>query len=160
MPPLKWTLRSSTLKYVTIQRLEHVGVVVDDLPAAIAFFTELGMRLTGEASVSGQWVDSLIGLDGVRADIAMVATPDGHGRLELTKFRLPTATSAEPSAPANTPGIRHLTFSVADIEDVLARLRRHGAELVGELAQNENHYRLCYLRGPNGIIVELAEKLS
>ena len=143
---------------MTIQRMDHVGVVVDDLAAATAFFIELGLELEGEVSVEG--TDRIVGLDGVRADIAFVRTPDGHGRVELTKFHTPTATSAEPNAPANTPGIRHLTFAVEDIEDVLARLRAHGAELLGEVAQYEKMFRLCYLRGPAGIIVALAEQIS
>jgi catechol 2,3-dioxygenase-like lactoylglutathione lyase family enzyme len=146
---------------MTIQRMDHVGVVVDDLEAAIAFFVELGMELEGEAPVEGRWVDRVVGLDDVRVDIAMMRTPDGHGRLELTKFHTPTAVSAEPeNAPANTLGIRRIMFAVEDIEDVLARLHTHGAELVGELEQYEDSYRLCYVRGPEGIIVALAEQLS
>jgi catechol 2,3-dioxygenase-like lactoylglutathione lyase family enzyme len=146
---------------MTIQRMDHVGVVVDDLAAAIAIFVELGMELEGEAPVEGRWVDRVVGLDDVRVDIAMMRTPDGHGRLELTKFHTPTAVSAEPeNAPANTLGIRRIMFAVEDIEDVLARLHTHGAELVGELAQYEDSYRLCYVRGPEGIIVALAEQLS
>lgn len=145
---------------MTIKRMDHVGVVVDDLAAAIGFFVDLGLELEGEASVEGSWVDRIVGLDGVRADIAFVRTPDGHSRLELTKFHTPAATSAEPNAPANAPGIRHLTFAVEDIEDVLARLRPHGAQLVGELEQYEDSYRLCYVRGPEGIIIELAEQLG
>jgi catechol 2,3-dioxygenase-like lactoylglutathione lyase family enzyme len=138
--------------------MDHVGVVVDDLAAAIAFFLELGMELEGEASVEGS--DRIVGLEGVRADIAFVRTPDGHGRLELTKFHTPAATSAEPNAPANAPGIRHLTFEVENIEDVLGRLRAHGAELVGTLEQFGDTYRLCFLRGPEGIIIELAEQIG
>ena len=146
---------------MTIQRMDHVGVVVDDLEAATAFFAELGMELEGEAPVQGRWVDRLAGLDNVRADIAMMRTPDGHGRLELTKYHTPAAVSAEPeNAPANTLGIRNIMFAVEDIDDVLARLRTHGAELVGELEQYEDSYRLCYVRGPEGIIVGLAEQLS
>jgi catechol 2,3-dioxygenase-like lactoylglutathione lyase family enzyme len=145
---------------MTIQRMEHVGVVVDDLEAATAFFVELGLELEGEAQVEGRWVDRVVGLDDVRADVAIVRTPDGHGRLELTKFHTPAAASAEPNAPANTPGIRHILFAVEDIEDVLARMHAHGGELVGELEQYEDGYRLCYVRGPEGIIVELAEQLS
>ncbi len=145
---------------MTIQRMDHVGVVVDDLEAAVAFFLELGLELDGEAAVEGRWADRVAGLDGVRVDIAMVRTPDGHGRLELTKFHTPTATTAEPNAPPNTLGIRQIMFAVEDIEDVLARLRAHGAELVGEVAQYEDIYRLCYVRGPEGIIVALAEQLS
>ncbi|MGI5153143.1 VOC family protein [Plantactinospora sp. CA-294935] len=144
-----------------IKRMDNVLIVVDDLAAAIAFFVELGMELEGEATVEGESVDQLVGLDGVRADIAVVRTPDGHGRVELTKFHSPTAISAEPKdAPANTLGIRRIMFAVDDIEDVVARLRTHGAELVGELVQYEDSYRLCNVRGPEGIIVALAEQLS
>jgi len=145
---------------MTIQRMDHVGVV-DDLEAAIAFFVELGMELEGKALVEGRWAARTVGLDGVRSEIAMMRTPDGHGRLELMKFHTPTAISAEPqNAPANTLGIRRIMFAVDDIEDVVARLRTHGAELVGELVQYEDIYRLCYVRGPEGIMVALAEQLS
>jgi catechol 2,3-dioxygenase-like lactoylglutathione lyase family enzyme len=146
---------------MAIQRMDHVGVVVDDLAAAMAFFAELGMELEGEASVEGRWVDSVSALDDVRVDIAMMRTPDGHGRLELTRFRSPAAVSAEPkNPPANTLGLRSVMFAVDDIEDVIARLRAHGAELVGEVARYEDSYRLCYVRGPAGIIVALAQQLS
>lgn len=146
---------------MTIQRMDHVGIVVDDLDAATAFFVELGMDLVGEATVEGNWVDRIVGLDGVRADIAMMGTPDGHGRLELTKFHTPTAISGEPeNAPPNTLGLRRVMFAVDDIEDVLARLHTRGGELIGEVAQYETSYRLCYVRGPAGIIVALAEQLE
>jgi catechol 2,3-dioxygenase-like lactoylglutathione lyase family enzyme len=145
---------------MTIQRMDNVGIVVEDLDAAIAFFVELGLELDGAAAVEGRWVDRVVGLDGVRVDIAMVRTPDGHSRLELTKFHTPTAVSAEPNAPANTLGIRRIMFAVDDIDDVVARLRAHGAELIGEIAQYEDSYRLCYVRGPEGILVALAEQLS
>src|SRR6266516_651754 len=145
---------------MTIQRMDNVGVVVDDLEAATAFFVELGLELEGEAAVEGRSVDRVVGLDGVRVDVAMVRTPDGHGRLELMKFHTPAAVSAGPNAPANALGIRRIMFAVEDIEDVLARLRAHGAELVGEVAEYEDSYRLCYVRGPGGIIVALAEQLS
>jgi catechol 2,3-dioxygenase-like lactoylglutathione lyase family enzyme len=145
---------------MTLQRMDNVGIVVDDLEAAVAFFVELGLELEGEAAVEGRWVDRIVGLDDVRVDIAMVRTPDGHSRLELTKFHTPTAVGAEPNAPANTLGIRRIMFAVDDIEDVLARLQAHGAELVGELEQYEDSYRLCYVRGPEGILVALAEQLS
>jgi catechol 2,3-dioxygenase-like lactoylglutathione lyase family enzyme len=143
-----------------IERMDNVLIVVDDLEAAIAFFVELGMELEGEAAVEGESVDQLVGLDGVRADVAVVRTPDGHGRVELTKFHTPKAISAEPKdAPANTLGIRRIMFAVDDIEDVVARLRTHGAELVGELVRYEDSYRLCNLRGPEGIVIALAEQL-
>ena len=146
---------------MTIQRMDHVGVVVDDLEAAKAFFIELGMELEGEASPEGRWVDRVSALNDVRVDIAMMRTPDGRGRLELTKFRSPTAIGAEPvSAPSNTLGLRSIMFAVEDIEDVLTRLQAHGAKLVGGLEQYQDSYRLCYVRGPEGIIVALAEQLS
>ncbi len=146
---------------MTLQRMDNVLIVVDDLEAAKAFFAELGMELEGETQVEGPWVDSTVGLDGVRADIVMMRTPDGHGRVELTKFHTPPAVKAEPEpAPANTLGIRRIMFAVDDIDDVVARLRGHGAELVGEIAQYNDVYRLCFLRGPEGIIVGLAEQLG
>ena len=143
-----------------IKQMHHVSIVVNDLEAATAFFVELGMELEVEMPVEGQWVDRVVGLEGVRNDIAMMRTPDGHGRLELMKFHAPPATTAEPNAPVNTLGIRRIMFAVEDIEDVLARLQAHGAELMGELEQYEDKYRLCYVRGPEGIIVGLAEQLS
>jgi catechol 2,3-dioxygenase-like lactoylglutathione lyase family enzyme len=146
---------------MTIQRMDNVLIVVDDVAAAIAFFVELGMELEGQTTVEGASVDQLVGLDGVRADIAVVRTPDGHGRVELTKFHTPKAISAEPkNAPANTLGMGRIMFAVDDIDDVVARLRTHGAELVGDLVQYQDSYRLCYIRGPEGIIVGLAEQLS
>ena len=146
---------------MTIQRMDHVSVVVDDLEAAIAFFVELGMELEGEAPIEGPWADRVDGLDGVRVDIAMVRTPDGHGRLELTKFHTPGAVSAEPAnALGNTLGLRSVMFAVDDIDATVAGLRARGAELVGEVAQYEDSHRLCYVRGPEGIIVALAEQLS
>src|SRR5215207_3710492 len=146
---------------MTLQRMDNILIVVDDLEAATAFFVELGMELEGKAPVEGDWADRVVGLDGVRADIVMMRTPDGHGRVELTKFHTPSAISSEPrNAPANTLGIRRIMFAVEDIEDVIARLRTHGAELVGEVAQYEDSYRLCFVRGPEGIIIGLAEQLS
>jgi catechol 2,3-dioxygenase-like lactoylglutathione lyase family enzyme len=145
---------------MTIQRMDHVGIVVDDLAAATAFFVELGLKLAGESTVQGRWVDRVVGLEGVRANIAMLETPDGHGRIELAKFHAPPGRAGERHAPANTPGIRHITFAVDDIDDVLARLQARGAGLVGEVERYENIYRLCYIRGPEGIIVELAERIG
>ena len=146
---------------MTIQQMHHVSVVVDDLEAAIAFFVELGMELEGQAPIEGRSVDRLNALDGVRVDIAMMRTPDGHGRLELTKFHSPTALSAEPAkAPPNTLGLRSVMFGVDDVDATVAGLQAHGAELVGEVAQYQDSYRLCYVRGPAGIIVALAEQLS
>ena len=145
---------------MTIARMDHVGIVVDDLAAATAFFVELGLELQGEASVEGGWVDRVVGLEGVQADIAMLETPDGHGRVELAKFHAPSGPTGDRLAPANTPGIRHIAFEVDDIDAVVARLRARGAELVGEVERYRNIYRLGYVRGPEGIIVELTEQIS
>ena len=146
---------------MTLKRMDNVLIVVEDLEAAIAFFAELGMELMGQAPQEGPWVDGIVGLDGVRVDIAMMQTPDGHGRIELDKYHTPRAVRAEPpNAPPNTLGVHRIMFAVEDIEDVLARLRTHGAELIGELVQYKDSYRLCYVRGPEGIIVALAEELT
>jgi catechol 2,3-dioxygenase-like lactoylglutathione lyase family enzyme len=146
---------------MALKRMDNVLIVVDDLEAAKAFFAELGMELDGETTVEGPWVDSVIGLNDVRADIATMRTPDGHGRVELSKFHRPPAVRAGPeSAPANTLGIGRIMFAVDDIDEVVARLRSHGAELVGEIVQYEDVYRLCYLRGPEGIVIGVAEQLS
>ena len=145
---------------MTLQRMDNVLIVVDDLEAAKAFFVELGMELEGETQVEGHSVDLVVGLENVRSEIAMMRTPDGHGRVELDKFHTPAAIRTEPkNTPVNTLGIRRIMFAVDDIEDVLARLRAHGAELLGEIVQYEDMYRLCYIRGPEGIIVALAEQL-
>jgi catechol 2,3-dioxygenase-like lactoylglutathione lyase family enzyme len=145
---------------MTIKRLDHVSVVVDDLAGAIAFFTALGMTREGEAPIEGAWVDRINGLEGVRVDIVMMRTPDGHGQLELTKFRHPELVELEPAiAPPNALGLRSVMFTVDSVDDTVARLRATGAELVGEIAQYEDKYRLCYMRGPAGIIVSLAEEL-
>ncbi len=146
---------------MTLQRMDNVLIVVDDLEAAKAFFAELGMELEGQTTVEGRWVDQVVGLENVRSEIATMRTPDGHGRVELTKFHAPAAIRVEPkNAPVNTLGIRRIMFAVDDIEDVLTRLRAHGAELVGEVVQYQNMYRLCYIRGPEGIIIALAERLG
>jgi len=140
-------------------RMDHVSVVVRDLEAAVAFFVELGMELEGRAPIEGRSVDRLNALDGIRVDIAMMKTPDGSGRLELTKFHSPAVIRAEPeNAPPNTLGLRSVMFAVDDIDSAIAGLRSRGAELVGEVAQFAS-YRLCYVRGPEGIIVALAEQL-
>jgi catechol 2,3-dioxygenase-like lactoylglutathione lyase family enzyme len=155
-----WACRVATLEPMTVQRMDHVGIVVDDLAAATAFFVELGLELQGEAAVEGGWVDRVIGLEGVRAEIAMMETPDGHGRLELSKFHAPPGPGGNRHAPANAPGIRHVSFAVDDIDATVAGLRARGAELVGEVERYNDNYRLCYVRGPEGIIVELAEKIG
>jgi catechol 2,3-dioxygenase-like lactoylglutathione lyase family enzyme len=146
---------------MAIQRMDNVAIVVDDLDAAVAFFIELGMELEGTALVEGLCPDRTVGLDGVRSEIAMVRTPDGHGRLELTKYHAPAAARAEPeNPPPNTLGLHRVMFAVDDIHDTVARLGVHGAELLGEVAQYENSFLLCYLRGPAGIIVALAEQIG
>jgi catechol 2,3-dioxygenase-like lactoylglutathione lyase family enzyme len=146
---------------MTLQRMDNVLIVVEDLEAAKAFFVELGMELEGETQVEGPWADKTVGLNGVRADIAMLRTPDGHGRVELSRFHTPPAVRAgQANAPANALGIRRIMFAVEDIDDVVARLRRHGAELLDEIAQYEDAYRLCFVRGPEGIIIGVAEQLS
>ncbi|WP_207929214.1 VOC family protein [Actinomadura sp. 6K520] len=141
--------------------MDNVLIVVDDLEAVIEFFGELGMELEGRTLVEGGSVDRVVGLDGVRADIVMLRTPDGHGRVELTRFHTPSAISSEPQhAPVNTLGIRRIMFAVEDIDDVVARLRTRGAELVGDVVRYENGYRLCFVRGPEGLIVGLAEEVG
>ena len=147
------------MRKTKLLQMHNIGIVVDDLKAAIAFFAELGLELEGETTVEGQWVDRIIALNGVRSDIAMMRTPDGHSRLELSKFQRPTATSVELNAPVNTLGIRRIMFAVEDIKEVLTRLQAHGAELVGEIVQYEDIYLLCYVRGPDGILIALAEPL-
>jgi catechol 2,3-dioxygenase-like lactoylglutathione lyase family enzyme len=150
---------SPTIGAMGIQRMEHVGIVVEDLAGAIEFFVDLGFDLLGEGTVEGEWVDRIVGLEGVRVENAMVEAPGG-GRLELIKFNSPPVETSDRDAPANSLGIRHIAFAVEDIDAVVAGLRERGAELVGEVVQYENSYRLCYVRGPEGIIVELAEKLG
>jgi catechol 2,3-dioxygenase-like lactoylglutathione lyase family enzyme len=146
---------------MSIQRMDNILIVVEDLEAAKAFWVELGMELEGETVVEGPWVDATVGLDGVRADITMLRTPDGHGRVELTRFHTPRAVRAEPEdAPANALGIRRIMFLVDDLDDTLARLRGHGAELVGDVAQYEELYRLCFVRGPEGILIGLSEEVG
>ena len=146
---------------MSLQRMDNVDLVVENLAAAIAFFTELGMELEGQSTVEGPSVDRLVALHGVRADVAMMRTPDGHNRLELTKYHSPAVMAVNPKhAPVNTLGIRRIMFAVKDIEGVIARLQAHGAQLVGELVQYEDTYRLCYLRGPEGILIALAEQLK
>ena len=145
---------------MTIQRLEHVGIVVEDLEAATAFFVELGLELQGKGQVEGGWVDRVVGLEGVRVEYTMVEIPDGQGRLELVRFLSPSVRDGDGHAPANTPGIRHVLFAVDDIDAAVATVRARGGELVGEVENYQDIYRLCYVRGPEGIIVELAERIG
>jgi catechol 2,3-dioxygenase-like lactoylglutathione lyase family enzyme len=145
---------------MAIKRMDHVGVVVEDLQAAVEFFVALGLELQGEASVEGDWVVRAIGLDDVRADIAMLQTPDGHGRLELSQFHAPQALGGDVDAPSNARGIRHVSFAVDDINAMVDGLRDRGAEFVGALENYQDIFLLCYVRGPEGIIVELAERIG
>ena len=145
---------------MTIKRLDHVSVVVDDLAAAIAFFATLGMTIEAQMPIEGEWVDRINGIEGIQVDIVMMRTPDGHGKLELTKFRNPKLVEIEPAvAPPNALGLRSVMFTVDSVDETVARLREGGAELIGEVVQYEDKYKLCYMRGPAGIIVALAEEL-
>jgi catechol 2,3-dioxygenase-like lactoylglutathione lyase family enzyme len=152
--------RNATIERMAVKRMEHVSIVVDDLAAATKFFLELGLELRGETALEGRWVDRIVGLDGVRSEIAMLRSPEDRGEIELVKFHSPPAQGGDPGAPANAPGIRHIAFLVDDIDAVVAGLRARGTELVGELVRYEDSYWLCYVRGPEGIIVELAEKIG
>jgi catechol 2,3-dioxygenase-like lactoylglutathione lyase family enzyme len=145
---------------VTVERMEHVGIVVDDLAAAVEFFLALGLELEGETSVEGEVVDRMTGLEGVRSELAFLQTPDGHGKVEVVQYRAPAREDDPPPVRPNSPGLNHLLFAVDDVEGTLARLREHGAEPVGEVIDYGTSYRLVYVRGPGGMIVELAEKLS
>lgn len=146
---------------MALQRMDNVLIVVNDLAAAKTFFIELGMELEGEMPLAGPWVDQVVGLENVQCEIATLRTPDGHGRVELTQFHTPAAVTVTPSnAPSNALGIRRIMFAVDDLDAVLARLRPHGAEIIGEIAQYENFYRLCFIRGPEGIILGLAQQLT
>jgi catechol 2,3-dioxygenase-like lactoylglutathione lyase family enzyme len=145
---------------MTLVRMDNVLINVEDMDAAEAFFVELGMEVVGRTTVEGPWAGKVIGLEDVRADITMLQTPDGHGRVELSRFHTPTAIRTEPEdAPSNALGMRRIMFAVEGIDDVVERLRRHGASLVDEIAQYEDYYRLCFVRGPEGILVGLAEQL-
>lgn len=143
-----------------VRRLEHVGVIVDDLEAATRFFLDLGLEREGATTVEGEWVDNIIGLKDARVDVVVVQTPDGSGKLELTKFHRPADTQGPEAAPANRLGIRHILFAVDGLDEILDKLRGKGFNLVGKVQDYENIYRLCYVRGPEGIIVELAEEIG
>ncbi len=145
---------------MAVQRMDNVGIVVDDLEGAKDFFTELGLELEGEMTVEGDWAARVVGIVDMVTDVAMMRTPDGSGRVELMRFQSPGNALGQPDATPNTLGIRRVMFAVDDIDDVVRRLQSHGAELVGEVMQYEDAYRLCYLRGPEGIIVALAEQLG
>jgi len=143
-----------------IQRMDNVGIVVEDLPAAIAFFRELGLELEGQATVEGEWAGRVTGLGDQRVEIAMMRTPDGHGRLELSRFLTPQVVADHRNAPVNALGYLRVMFAVDDLDDTLARLGEHGAQLVGEVVRYEDVYRLCYIRGPEGLLIGLAEQIN
>jgi catechol 2,3-dioxygenase-like lactoylglutathione lyase family enzyme len=146
---------------MTVLRMDNVLVVVDDLQAAISFFLEIGLELEGQTTVEGPWIDRIVGFDGAKCDVAMMRSPDGHGRVELEKYHAPPAVRAEPEdAPLYALGLRRIMFAVDDLDEVLARLRANGAELIGEVVQFEASYKLCYVRGPEGIVVALAQQLG
>jgi catechol 2,3-dioxygenase-like lactoylglutathione lyase family enzyme len=140
--------------------MDNVGIVVESLDAAVAFFAELGLELEGRAMVEGEWAGRVTGLGDQRVEIAMMVTPDGHSRLELSRFLMPPTVADHRNAPVNALGYLRVMFAVEDLDDTLARLRPHGAELVGELVQYEDQYRLCYVRGPEGILIGLAEQIG
>lgn len=145
---------------MTVKRMDNVGIVVEDLDAAVEFFTELGLELEGRAPIEGEWAGGVTGLRGMRVEIAMMRTPDRHSRLEISRFLEPPVIADHRRAPVNALGYLRVMFTVEDIDDTLARLRKHGAELVGRLVRYENAYRLCYIRGPEGILIGLAEELG
>src|SRR5215467_12975403 len=145
---------------MALRRMDNVGIVVESLDTAIAFFTELGMKLEGRTTIEGDWAGRVTGLGLQRVEIAMMATPDGHSRLEISRFLTPPVVADHRNAPVNALGYLRVMFAVSDIEDTLARLRTRGAQLVGEVVQYEEAYRLCYIRGPEGLLIGLAEKLG
>ena len=145
---------------MTIKRMDNVGIVVENLDVAIEFFIELGLELEGRAPIEGEWAEGVTGLREMRVEVAMMRTPDGHSRLELSRFLAPAVVADHRTAPVNALGYLRVMFTVDDIDDTLARLRKHGAEVVGEVVQYENAYRLCYIRGPEGILIGLAEELG
>jgi catechol 2,3-dioxygenase-like lactoylglutathione lyase family enzyme len=145
---------------MTVKRMDNVGIVVEDIDASIEFFTELGLTLEGRAPIEGKWADGVTGLHGMRVEIAMMRTPDGHSRIELSRFLAPAVVADHRVAPVNALGYLRVMFTVEDIDDTLVRLGKRGAQLVGEVVQYGDVYRLCYIRGPEGILIGLAEQLG
>jgi catechol 2,3-dioxygenase-like lactoylglutathione lyase family enzyme len=145
---------------MTIQRMDNIGIVVESLDAAISFFTDLGLELEGRGTIEGDWSGRVTGLRDQRVEIAMMRTPDGHGRIELSRFLAPPVVADHRNAPVNALGYLRVMFAVDDIDDKVARLRKHGAKLVDEVVQYEDAYRLCYIRGPEGILIGLAEQIG
>ena len=160
---VRWTCRgdnTTSVGRVTVRRMDNVGIVVESLDAAVSFFAELGLELEGRATVEGEWAGRVTGLGEQRVEVAMMRTPDGHSRLELSRFLMPPVVADHRNAPVNALGYLRVMFTVEDLDDTLARLRLHGAELVGEVVQYEDQYRLCYVRGPEGILIGLAEQIG
>ena len=156
-----WMLiRSTLVNIMSVKRMDNVGIVVEDIGAVVAFFTELGLELEGRALIEGEWAEGVTGLRDLRVEIAMMRTPDGHGRVELSRFLAPPVATDHRGAPVNALGYLRAMFTVDDLDDTLARLGKRGAELVGEVVQYRDAYRLCYLRGPEGILIGLAEELG
>jgi catechol 2,3-dioxygenase-like lactoylglutathione lyase family enzyme len=147
-------------EHVALKRMDNVGIVVDDLAATIDFFRELGLDLEGQATIEGEWAGRVTGLDDQRVEIAMMRTPDGHGRLELSRFLTPAPVADHRNAPVNALGYLRVMFAVDDVDETLERLRKHGAQLVGQVVQYKDAYRLCYIRGPEGLLIGLAQQLS
>ena len=145
---------------MTVERMDNVGIVVEDIDAAIGFFTELGLELEGRAPIAGEWADGVTGLPGMRVEIAMMRTPDGHSRLELSRFLAPPVVADHRNAPVNALGYLRVMFAVEDIDDTLARIEKRGAQLVGEVVQYKDAYRLCYIRGPEGILIGIAQEIG
>ena len=145
---------------MSLKRMDNVGIVVESLDTAITFFTELGLKLEGRATIEGDWAERVTGLRDMRVEIAMMRTPDGHSRLEISRFLTPPTVADHRNAPVNALGYLRVMFAVEDIDDTLARLRKHGAQLVGEVVQYEDVYRLCYIRGPEGLLIGLAEQIG
>ena len=145
---------------MTLKRMDNVGIVVESLDAVIPFFLELGLRLEGRATIEGEWAGRVTGLGNQRVEIAMLVTPDGHSRLELSRFLAPAVVADHRNAPVNSFGYLRVMFAVHDLDETLARLGRHGAQLVGEVVQYQDTYRLCYIRGPEGLLIGLAEEIK
>ena len=145
---------------MAVKRMDNVGIVVEDIDAAVGFFTELGLELEGRAPIEGDWADGVTGLRHMRVEIAMMRTPDGHGRLELSRFLAPPVVDDHRNAPVNALGYLRVMFAVEDIDETVTRLRNRGAQLVGEVVQYEDVHRLCYIRGPEGLLIGLAEELG
>ncbi len=158
--PLSEGMTSCRFRNMGLKRIDNMGIVVDDLAAAIDFFRDVGLELEGRATIEGEWAGRVTGLGDQRVEVAMMRTPDGHGRLELSRFLTPPTVADHRNAPVNALGYLRVMFAVDDIDETLERLRKHGAQLVGEVVRYKDAYRLCYIRGPEGLLIGLAQELS